>query len=234
MAPRSVVNFGDGDVFFLSDTGVRSLRARDSSNNASVSDIGTPVDDRLNPAVQALPGEGRGCLAIIDPVSGRYWLAVGKTIYVFSYYPGGGVAAWSTYSLPFAPTDIVTTGNRVFVRGDDDYVYAYGGATGRDFGSDYTCTVEPGLIDAGKPATTKHVTGFDVGCEGEWEVWLGTDPGNIPGRDYIGKIDRPSWGLERWQAAGVGTHFSLRLQHRAAGRAILSSLAVHYDEGMQG
>src|SRR3546814_10554479 len=36
VAPHSVVSFGDSDVFFLSESGVRSLRARDSSNSASV------------------------------------------------------------------------------------------------------------------------------------------------------------------------------------------------------
>src|SRR5207253_3062621 len=46
-APKSVVPFGDIDVFFLSDSGVRSLRARDSSNQSGVADVGTAVDEYL-------------------------------------------------------------------------------------------------------------------------------------------------------------------------------------------
>src|SRR3546814_6273908 len=33
VAPHSVVSFGDSDVFFLSESGIRSLRARDSSRS---------------------------------------------------------------------------------------------------------------------------------------------------------------------------------------------------------
>ena len=42
--PGSVVSVGDIDIFYLSDSGVRSLRARDSSNAAVVNDVGTPID----------------------------------------------------------------------------------------------------------------------------------------------------------------------------------------------
>lgn len=233
MAPRSVVNFGDSDVFFLADTGVRSLRARDSSNNASVSDIGTPVDDIVNEAVRNLPLLGREAVSVIEPVSGRYWLALGRTIFVFSYYPNGKVAAWSTYSLGFAPVAFATVGNRVYVRGDDGGLYVYGGASGQDYGDDYRCTVEPALLDGGKPATFKRVQGFDLSCQGSWRVWLGTDPSRIDARDHIGDVDRPTWGMERWAANGYGTHFSIRLTHQGAGPAKVNSLAVHYDEGEQ-
>src|SRR3546814_1116196 len=54
VAPHSVVSFGDSDVLFLSESGVRSLRARDSSNSASVSDVGTPVDQLILDAVRDL------------------------------------------------------------------------------------------------------------------------------------------------------------------------------------
>ena len=47
IAPQSVVEFGDNDVFYLSVSGVRSLRARDSSNAAFVGDIGNPIDETV-------------------------------------------------------------------------------------------------------------------------------------------------------------------------------------------
>jgi hypothetical protein len=58
-APKSVVPFGDIDVFFLSDSGIRSLRARDSSNQAGMSDVGTPIDEYLLDYLSTLTEERR-------------------------------------------------------------------------------------------------------------------------------------------------------------------------------
>jgi len=91
----SVRGIGDLDVIFCADSGFRSLRVRDSSNNASIMDLGTPIDS----LVQArLLSAGIATMAsIVEPISGRYWCAIGNLIYVFSYFPASGVTAWSTY-----------------------------------------------------------------------------------------------------------------------------------------
>jgi len=46
--PRSPLQYGNGDVLFLDGSGLRSLQAKDSSNSASVSDIGSPADPTLS------------------------------------------------------------------------------------------------------------------------------------------------------------------------------------------
>lgn len=229
MAPRSVVNFGDTDVFFLADTGVRSLKARDSSNNAALSDIGTPIDRIINAAVAALPQKGREALGLIEPTSGRYWLSLGSDVYVFSYFPNARVSAWSRYTLSFTPTDFVTLDNQIYARGADNRLYLYGGASGQEYGADYDCVVELALLSGEKPATDKQLNGFDIGCVGAWDISLGTDASNIAAREYLGQIDRVSWGLERWPAAGRGTHFGPLLRHRGAGRAALFEMGIHFD-----
>src|SRR3546814_8090877 len=98
VAPHSVVSFGDSDVFFLLESGVRSLRARDSSNSASVSDVGTPVDQLILDAVRDLDEDVvEAAVAIIEPIDGRYWLALGDNVYMFSFFPAKKVSAWTTY-----------------------------------------------------------------------------------------------------------------------------------------
>lgn len=52
----------DDDVFFLSESGIRSLRARDSSNAAFASDIGNPIDTLI--------------LSEITPTGWRLWRRV--------------------------------------------------------------------------------------------------------------------------------------------------------------
>ena len=54
VASLSVQPLGDLDVMFLSDSGVRSLRERDSSLNAFVNDLGSPIDL----LIQAAKGPG--------------------------------------------------------------------------------------------------------------------------------------------------------------------------------
>ena len=46
-APRSTAQYGSGDVLYLDQSGVRSMKARDSSNSAGVSDIGSPIDSLI-------------------------------------------------------------------------------------------------------------------------------------------------------------------------------------------
>ncbi len=95
----SVRGLGDYDVLFCADSGVRSLRVRDSSNNAQVMDLGTPIDSLVQTRLLSV---GTGTMAsIVEPISGRYWLAVGNLVYVFSYFPSSGIAAWSTYVPSF-------------------------------------------------------------------------------------------------------------------------------------
>lgn len=107
-APLSVQAVGDMDVYMLADNGVRSLRVRDASNNAIIADVGTPIDALLQSVLTTLTdGQKAKACSVVEPSSNRYWLylpdfadadnGVGK-IYVFSYFPSGQIAAWSTYS----------------------------------------------------------------------------------------------------------------------------------------
>src|SRR4029077_9376366 len=74
MAWRSVLQYASGDVMYVSASGIRSLRARNSSLAAAVSDIGSPLD----PVIQDLfryMGEDwmSGVIALLQPVTGRFW-----------------------------------------------------------------------------------------------------------------------------------------------------------------
>lgn len=95
VGPNSVVSLGDLDVFFLSDTGIRSLRVRDNTLNAFVNDLGSPIDSLIVAAL--LANNGVASCGCVEPSSGRYWCYLNGLIYVFSYYPSNKIQAWSTY-----------------------------------------------------------------------------------------------------------------------------------------
>lgn len=105
MAALSVQAIGELDTLFLSDTGIRSLRTRDTTLNAYVVDVGSPIDDLIQTAL--FSGNGPSACSVVEPSSNRYWLYLDGSIYVMSYFPSLKIIAWSTYK----PTYITNLGS---------------------------------------------------------------------------------------------------------------------------
>lgn len=103
----SVRGLGTMDVLYCADSGVRSLAARANSEDAVVNDLGTPIDSLIQAALDTYGSAG--ICSIVEPRTRRYWLAIGTTIYVFSYFPSSGIAAWSKYEASFPRTMVSTT-----------------------------------------------------------------------------------------------------------------------------
>ena len=120
-APGCVVGYGDGDVVFLGRNGVRSLQARDSSNLARISDLGSPIDKVIKDALLFNSGESEAMFnlaptynnanyynlakGIIYPDLGQMWIILKEKVYVLSYFPGAKVQAWSEFDLPVPDGD---------------------------------------------------------------------------------------------------------------------------------
>jgi hypothetical protein len=229
ISPRSVRQYGNGDVLFLHDSGVRSLRAKDSSNAAAVSDIGSPIDPELQLRIRTAPNAKYlfDAFSLVEPVTGRFWLCFSDHIYVLSYFPGPKISAWSEYH-PGITLDggIVLNGRMIFRSGDN--LYAYGGDDNNTYDS---CEVEvqTSCLHVDKPASSKGFTAIDVAAWGGWQVKVNFDPNRLDAWDQTAFIDEPTYGpggmigLE-----GVSTHITLNLKNQAAGPAILGNIACHY------
>lgn len=227
IAPRSVTSFGSTDTFFLSDTGIRSLRSRANINIASVTDVGTAIDPLVVADILKLTeGGARASVGAIEPIDGRFLLALGSTIYVLSYFPGSEISAWSTYSPGFTITDWAVAGKRLYAR-SGEHIYLYGGLDGSTYDS---CPVDVVLpyLDTRAPASHKDETGADVGIEGEWDVYCGTDPAAPDTRDHVMTATRETFGLARVPLNGTGSHFGFRLTNQSPGYARLANLVLHY------
>ena len=228
VSANSVVSVGDIDVFYLSDSGVRSLRARDSSNSAVVNDVGTPIDNLILTDLEPLTdSQKRACCAVIEPIDGRYWIAIGSRVYVYSYFPNSSVAAWSIYEPGFAITKFTTKDGRVYARGGD-VVYLYGGATGSEYDSSEVEVILP-YLDGGKPAHQKALNGLDMTVQGSWQVHIGMDPIAPNARDNCGTITQPTFSLGRIMATGTGTHVGIRLVNNSAGYARIANIIAHFE-----
>ena len=237
-APRSVVSLGSIDTFFLSSSGVRSLKSRDVTNSAVVADVGTAIDSIIASDIRSVNRTVReAAIGIIEPAEGRYWLSVGPKIYVYSYFPTQNISAWSIYtpldmtqspgSQTISPDDMTTLSQRVYVR-DGDKVYAYGGYDGNTYDTSPATVTFP-YLDAGKPSHIKTLTGVDAACDGDWEVYVGMDPSQPTDRLYQGLLEGSSYGLTRFQASGVGTHVGVQLTHALAEYARIGNFAIQFE-----
>lgn len=230
IAEGSVVSFGDLDSFYLSDTGVRSLRARDSSNTAAVSDIGTPIDTLIVEAIRTLSeDEYSAAQAIIEPVDGRYMLVLGGTFYNFTSFPSSKISAWTTYATAFGATAFATLQNRVYVRGDDDKVYLYGGADNDTYEAMDDCEVILPYLDAKSPALEKKFNGIDAALEGEWDIYISTNTQEPDRYERVATWNSVTYDLGRIPIAAVGTHISVKFKHRGAEYGRIGNVSIHYD-----
>lgn len=229
-APRSVVNFGDIDVFFLADSGIRSVRARDASNSSTVSDIGVNIDSLVTEDLRTIDEVFQVQAAgIIEPKDGRYLLALGDKVYVYSYFPTPQIAAWSVYEPGFVISHFAKSFGKVYCRSGNN-VYVYGGESGNDYDD---CDVDIFLpfLDAGKPAHFKQLEAYDLGAEGPWTAYAGLDTSNMDALDLLGYTQDSTWDIQKMAAVGQGTHIAMRFKNKAPGYARISNVAIHYSTG---
>ena len=241
-SPHSVCQFGDNDIYYLDESGVRSLRARDSSNSAATTDVGILIDPLVIAKLQTMTfGERLKVFGVIEPTDGRFWLTMGDLIFVFSYFSGAKVSAWSTY-IPSVPGTDATGGEmdttihvdeaivfrrRVYIR-SGDAIYCYGG---EDATLQYDRTearMQTPFLDANAPAKEKSYHGWDAAVRGVWEVGASLDPTNMNAVDLLGVIDETTFPHNRMPFNAQSSHVSLRFRTRSALAAKVGNGLIHF------
>lgn len=226
-APKSVHQYGSGDVLYLNSSGLRSMKARDASNSAAVTDIGSPVDRYI---LQLGKDNGplylKNCKAIIEPVIGRFWAVFPNEILVLSYFPGPAITAWSVYTVPFVIDYVVTAGDHVFVRSGDD-LYAFGGKTGVEY-DDCFVDIRFPYLDGGKPGHNKSFEALDATVSGAWQAAVSYNFDLQDEEEALGYLTSPTWNKGRFAMQGYASHVSMRFYHHAPGPALLSNAAIHF------
>ncbi|WP_068314941.1 hypothetical protein [Polycladidibacter hongkongensis] len=217
-APRSVTAFGVDDVFYLDTSGVRSLRARDSSNSPATTDIGSAIDPLITEDIDRLGLAGVAkAIAVKEPRDGSFWLILPDKIYVFSYFTASKISAWSLYEPGFEVKGAVVHERRVYLR-SDDAIYAYGGIDerGYSYSEDVRAEAWTPYLDANAPTRVKSLEGVDASVRGEWEVRVGFDPRNPHVSDQLCIINGPTFNAGgQIGASGGGTHISVRFISRS-------------------
>lgn len=235
LSARSIIPYGNIDVFYLDTSGVRSLRARDASNAPAVNDVGVAIDTFIQDFLSTLTGKqiSRAC-AVIEPKDGRYWLALHNRIFVYTFFPGSRINAWTYYDLTdeigdIDITEMVRAGNRVYLRAGDN-IYLYGGDTGVVYpgNNEILATLSIPFLSANKPATVKNISAFDIGCRGVWHAYLLPLPQDDSQELDIGIFTEPSYSMNSSPIQCPTPLFALKMVCNTAGAATISNLAVHF------
>lgn len=242
-APQSVVPYGNIDVFYLSRSGVRSLRARDSSNAPAVNDIGVAIDEFVQEYLDDLNEErSHNSCAIIEPRDGRYWLAMGQRILVLSYFQGTKINAWTYYDLAdelgianLTIEQMVVLGRKVYMR-SNDFLFLYGDDNGVTYpGTDEAVAeLHTQFLSAKTPATIKSIKGFDIGCEGEWAVDLLPNPAREDVDMRVGVFNKPSFSAGNIAVQCPSAMFAVKAVCARAGYGRIANMAIHYKPAEAG
>lgn len=229
IAPHSIIEFGDNDVFYLSESGVRSLRARDSSNAAFVNDVGVSVDSLVQTAIRKDEPAARKAAGILEPRDSRYMLSIGETIYVFSFFPTSKVSAWSTLSPGFQVDHWAYSGQIVLCRSGDS-IYRFGGQVDNIYDSSEMTMTLP-FLSAGDPAADKTWTSIDVACEGTFEISIALDPLNPDEYETMAIIKNTTYKNSRVPIRGVSSHISVKMVSKNDGYARIGNISLHHRKG---
>lgn len=238
LSAGSVTQFGDNDLFYLDESGLRSLRARDSSNAAATTDIGVPIDTLLVEKLTTLTDlERQNICGLIEPRDGRFWLVIKDRIYVFSFFNGAKVSAWSVYKAehevggvmtPFSITTALVHNRKVYLR-SGDRIFVYGGPDPEEQFDASVAEAWLPYLDANSPTRQKEWQGVDAALTGEWEVRYAMQPTDTAAEDLVSTIFETTFNQDRVPSLGGSSHISPRFRTKGRTAAKLSSVVVHFE-----
>lgn len=229
-AGKSIAEFGETDVFFLNSSGVRSLRARYATNTASTADVGSAIDDIVTDALITLTAaQVNAAASVVEPITGRFWLALSDQVYIFSSFPSSKIEAWAILDNGLTFIDFAVIDRKLWARAGDT-VYLYGGDNGKVWSAAAQPEVELPFLDGRSVATFKQWTSFDVVCDGKWDIYAATDPNQPDEEELIGKITGTTVGDQDAGFVGDSPVVKLRFVCTDTGYARLSKIIVHYAE----
>jgi hypothetical protein len=222
-APWSVQQYGSGDILYLASSGIRSLKARNLSNSAAVSDIGSPIDD----LIRAIPEFDRTmCRSVLEPIVGRVWFAFRRHIAVLSYFPGPDITAWCMYTTDFNIDYIVACGDRLFLRSGDD-LYLFGGVDGNTY-DNTPVEIRLPFHDGSKPGHMKQYQAIDATVWGQWDIKVAYNYDMPDAEEHVATVSNPTWMHGRHELTGYSSHMSLRFYNNTAEKAQIANSAIHY------
>lgn len=227
---RGHTPFINGDIIYLSQTGIRSLRARDASNFAETNDIGSPIDTYVRKIMRsmALDEIDRYVCMAVEPKNGALYVAFKNRILVLSFFPTAKVNAWSEFTVPFDIDYMCANDRGLALRSGDD-VYLYGGGYNDNIYDDCEAIIRTPFIDAKSPASKKLFVGIDAAVEGEWDIRYNVNPAVPNAWSPTARITEATYPKDILAMSAFGSHIQFELRSKSASRATINSLVCHFE-----
>lgn len=166
--PRTPAAFST-DIFFASAMGVRSLTIAAFTSNMQDVDVGSPIDTLVVPTLTGTP------IGAYVPGLGQYWLAVGTTIWVFTFSRTSKISAWSQYIFPFTVDDFAPLNQFLYLR-SGDAVYRLDPTQFTDDGVTVSVLIEMPYLDLKLGGHMKQIYAVDAVVQGTCTLALRFDP----------------------------------------------------------
>lgn len=163
-----------GDLFFLSQSGFRSMSLLQITENLQDSDVGNPIDKLVSAEVL----ESDDPISVYYPKLGQWWCVNGSRVYVYSFSKTSKLSAWSTYNFPWSISDATVLNQELYVRTGDD-VYKISPEVFKD-GVSSTPLVDVLMFyqDANRPLVLKQFMGEKHICTGSPTISYRFDANN--------------------------------------------------------
>lgn len=162
-----------GELYFLTQQGVRSVSIAVGATNLQAGDVGTPVDTLIQ---AELPGSDP--IGLYYPGAGQFWQVFGSRAYVYTQSRIGGIGAWSIYEFPGVIDYTTQRDGKLYVRTGDD-IYLIDETTGQDDGAAVPGVLQWPWLDFGQPGQQKMMIGIDHVGSGVPQVSIGYDESNV-------------------------------------------------------
>jgi hypothetical protein len=233
-SPRTIITYGNNDLFYLDQSGIRTIRPRYGTDSPYVGDIGSPIDSFIIDFMVSLPQRDIAkAVATIEPRDGRLFVAIKGKVFVLSYYPSNKITAWTYFEPGFEISDFARTGLKLYARSSNT-IYLYGGVDGETWpveGDAIVETVETPFLSAKSAATKKSNRGFDADMFGVWDVDILPDPNNETIMFDAGRVSSNTFSKGDIPVSGTGiSQWAFKFSRDSrAGRATISAYAMHYD-----
>ena len=225
--PKTVANVA-GDLYFLSDYGVRSITTQVYTENLVDEDVGSPVDKLVRQAIDQAEADGIAPRSFYFYGTGQYILGFGNHLFVYSISRTAKISAWSHYYLCFPVDAVAELGKKLYFRSGDD-VYCFDEECSTDGGMQYEVLIELPYMDFKKPGQLKMIQGIDAVLEGTAYLSIGFDSRDPDARTpevLIKGNTRPGGMIP---VPCCGTEISVRIRNFDDKPFKLNALTVYYN-----
>ncbi len=150
-----------GELFFLSNFGIRAVRTQMYQELIEDTDVGSPIDELVDEQADLTSHR----ITVHYERGGQFWSIMGDTAFVFSYSKTSKLSAWSIYEFAFSIDWAAVLNGELYLRSGDD-VYKVQEDTFTDDGSIYPVSGMTPYLSFKRPGILKSITGLDVVSDG--------------------------------------------------------------------